>query len=183
MEVIKMKRIAVFCASSDGKDPVYRQQAYELGKEMARRGIELVYGGANPGLMGAVADGELDNGGRVLGVITKLIARKGLLKEGLTVTEVVADLSERKKRMNEVADAFIALPGGYGTLDEFFEIAALNQMGTQFKKLGLLNVQGFYSPLEEQLELMASEELLRHPERNSIVVCDSVDELLDSLLA
>ena len=182
MEAINMKRIAVFCASSDGNDPVYRQQAYELGKEMARRGIELVYGGAKPGLMGAVADGELDNGGRVLGVITKLIAERGLLKEGLTVTEIVADLSERKKRMNEVADAFIALPGGYGTMDEFFEIAALNQMGTQFKKLGLLNVKGFYSPMKEQLAIMGSEALLRHPERNSVVVCDSINELLDSLL-
>jgi uncharacterized protein (TIGR00730 family) len=181
MEAIIMKRIAVFCASSDGKDPVYRQKAYELGEEMAKRGIELVYGGANPGLMGEVADGVLENGGHVLGVITKLIAGRGLLKEGLTETEVVADLSERKKRMNEVSDAFIALPGGYGTLDEFFEIAALNQMGTQFKKLGLLNVEGFYTPLKQQLELMASEGLLRHPERNSIVFCDSVPELLDEL--
>lgn len=157
------------------------RSTYSLGKALASRNMALVYGGANPGLMGALAEGVLESGGIAIGIIARSIVEKGLEMRGLSKLEVVADLSQRKSRMNAISDAFIALPGGYGTLDELFEVAALNQTGTQKKPIALLNVNHFYDPLVQQLSVMESSGLARNPERNHFIVSDDIDAILDAV--
>src|SRR5262249_19565137 len=147
-----MKSIGVFCGSSFGAKPEYTAAAREVGALLARRGIALVYGGGKVGLMGVVADAALAEGGRVIGVIPQLLMKKEVAHAGLTELRVVASMTERKLLMGELSDAFIALPGGIGTLDEFFEVWTWTQLGLQTKACGLLNVDGFFDPLIEFLD-------------------------------
>lgn len=142
----KIANIAVFCGSSMGNNPLYRQVAWELGRELACRGIGVVYGGGNIGLMGVLADGALSEGGRVIGVIPHSLVARELAHKGLTELHTVETMHERKALMADRADAFIALPGGYGTLDELCEIVTWRQLHFHNKPIGLLNTAEFFTP-------------------------------------
>lgn len=178
-----MKRVCVFCGSSVGARPVYQQMATAIGEELARRGLGLVYGGGNVGLMGAVADGALAAGGAVAGVIPDFLAAREVAHSGLTELRVVGSMHERKAAMAELSDAFVALPGGYGTFEEFFEILTWAQLGLHRKPFGLLDVEGYYTPLLRFLD-HAVEERFLSPMLRSLVLRESDPaRLLDRLAA
>ena len=153
----RMKRIAVYCGSNKGVRPEYAAAAEQLGTLLARENIELVYGGGMVGLMGIVADAVLKNGGHVIGVIPEKLVIKEVVHEKLPDLRVVKTMHERKALMAELADAFIALPGGYGTFEEFFEVLAWSQLGWHTKPFGLLNIAGFYDRLTDFLDHSAGE--------------------------
>src|SRR5262245_12742237 len=142
-----MRRVCVFCGSSAGNRPEYADAARHLGAALARRGLGLVYGGGHVGLMGVVADAVLRAGGEVIGVIPQALVERELAQAGLTRLEVVDTMHQRKARMADLADAFVALPGGFGTCDELFEILTWSQLGLHARPVGLLNVAGFFDPL------------------------------------
>jgi uncharacterized protein (TIGR00730 family) len=142
-----MRRICVFTGSNYGNRPEYRRSACELGEELARRGLGLVYGGASVGLMGTVADAALAHGGEVIGVIPRSLFKREVAHRGLTQLHEVGSMHERKALMADLADGFIALPGGYGTFDELFEIITWAQLGLHSKPIGLLDVAGYFAPL------------------------------------
>ena len=142
-----MKSICVFCGSSDSVHADYLTAAHQLGKTLAERGIRLIFGGGKTGLMGAVADGVLEAGGEVIGVIIPSMNTKALAHDGLTRMEVPLTMHARKAKMHELADGYIALPGGFGTFDELFETVTWAQTGAHEKPVGLLNVRGYYNPL------------------------------------
>lgn len=152
-----MKSICVYCGSADRLRPEYLSAARRMGAAIAARGLELVFGGGKTGLMGAVADGALESGGQVTGVIPGYFNTPQLAHGGLTRMEVVETIHQRKARMVELADAFIALPGGYGTLEEFFEVLTWAQIGLHRKPIGLLNARGYYDPLLEMIEHVRAE--------------------------
>jgi uncharacterized protein (TIGR00730 family) len=147
-----MKTICVYCGSSDKIRPAYLEAAYRLGAALAERSHTLVYGAGRTGLMGRVADGALDHGGTVIGVIPHHFYTPTLAHMGLTQIEVVENMHIRKARMAELSDGFIALPGGFGTFEELFEIVTWAQIGLHSKPVGLLNVQGYFNPLLEMVE-------------------------------
>jgi uncharacterized protein (TIGR00730 family) len=147
----------VYCGSADRLRPEYLSAARRMGAAIAARGLELVFGGGKTGLMGAVADGALESGGRVTGVIPGYFNTPQLAHGGLTRMEVVETIHQRKARMVELSDAFIALPGGYGTLEEFFEVLTWAQIGLHRKPIGLLNARGYYDPLLEMIEHVRAE--------------------------
>jgi len=142
-----MNKICVFCGSSKGIKEIYAQKAESLSDALVERGIELVYGGANIGLMKSIADRVLELGGKVAGVMPGNLAQKEILHENMTETILVDDMQERKKIMEEMSDGFITMPGGFGTMDELFEMLSLNQLGLIHKPVGIYNVGGFYDPL------------------------------------
>ena len=152
-----MKAIGVYCGSSLGQNPLYEAAAQEMGLVLARRGLTLVYGGGRFGLMGRLADSVLFNGGKVIGVIPEGLRQKEVFHEKLTELHVVQTMHERKAVMASRSDAFIALPGGFGTLDEMMEMITWNQLGLQAKPLGFLNVAGFYDPLFQFLNRAQTE--------------------------
>jgi uncharacterized protein (TIGR00730 family) len=172
----------VFCGSSAGRLPAYRDAAQAMGLALARRGLALVYGGGKVGLMGAVADAALVAGGRVVGVIPDFLAAKEVAHTGLTELEVVGSMHERKARMAELADGFVALPGGYGTLEEFCEILTWAQLGLHRKPVGLLNVAGYYDPLLALFDHAVSERFLAPALRSLVLSSSAADSLLDELL-
>lgn len=179
-----MKRLCVFCGSNAGHAPLYRAEAERLGRLLAGRGIELVYGGGNIGLMGAVADACLAAGGTVIGVIPealmgKEVAGRAVDHRALTRMEVVDSMHTRKARMAELADGFIALPGGFGTFEEFCEILTWGQLGFHVKPMGLLNVNGFYDPLLAMFDRAVSDGFLR-PQNRAMALADRD---IESLLA
>ena len=176
-----MQRIAVFCGASAGTDPHMRVAAEGVGKAIAKRGLGVVYGGGHVGLMGAVADAALLAGGEVIGVIPGFMVEKELAHSGLTELLIVRDMHERKMRMHERSDAVIALPGGFGTMDELFELLTWRQLGLHAKPMGLLNVNGFYAPLMEQIARMEQDGFLHGPTR--VIAAAEIEELLDLLLA
>jgi uncharacterized protein (TIGR00730 family) len=176
-----MKRICVFAGSSPGSRPEYFAAATELGRVLAARNIELVYGGAHVGLMGAVADAVLSQGGQVIGVIPEALMAKEIAHAGLTELHVVSSMHERKALMADLADAFVALPGGWGTLEEFFEILTWGQLGLHRKPCGLLNVQGYYDGLLSFLEHSTTEGFVRREYRAMISVVESPARLLELL--
>ena len=176
-----MKRICVFCGSSPGADPAYAEAAADLGRLLAGRGLTLVYGGGHVGLMGVLADAALAAGGRVTGVIPEALAAKELAHGGLTDLVVVGSMHERKALMSELSDAFIALPGGIGTLEEWFEVWTWSQLGFQPKPCGMLNVAGYYDHLLAFLDHMTEERFLSPPHRSMAIVEDRADRLLDRL--
>lgn len=176
-----MKRICVFCGSSSGSRPEYRAAAEELGAELVRRSIGLVYGGGNVGLMGVIADAVLDAGGEVVGVIPENLVTKEVGHKGLTKLHVVRSMHERKALMADLSDAFIALPGGFGTLEEFCEIVTWSQLGLHTKPCGILNVQGYYSPLLAMFDHAVKERFLKLENRALVLAQDSVSELLRAL--
>ena len=149
-----MKSITVFCGSSSGTDGVYKSQATLLGRALAERNIQLVYGGAQIGLMGAVADGVLTHGGRAIGVLPGFLKSKEIAHDRLTELIIVETMHERKTKMHELCDGVIALPGGFGTLEELFEMLTWGQLGLHKKPIGLLNTDNFYDPLITLLQTM-----------------------------
>lgn len=167
--------IAVFCGSSDTIPAAYTQPAFELGGLLARRGIRLVFGAGKTGLMGAAADGVLQAGGEAVGVVNESLNLPHLIHAGLTRLEVVADMNIRKARMLELAQAVIALPGGFGTWDELFEVLALVQIGQAAHPVGLLNTRGYYDPLLEQIAL-ARQEGFVYAEHTGLIVAHSEPE-------
>jgi uncharacterized protein (TIGR00730 family) len=179
-----MKRLCVFCGSNAGNNPLYRTEAEKLGRLLAARGIELVYGAGNIGLMGAVADACLEAGGTVIGVIPealmgKEVAGRAVDHRTLTRIEVVDSMHTRKARMAELSDGFVALPGGFGTFEEFCEILTWGQLGFHVKPMGLLNVNGFYDPLLAMFDKAVDEGFLRAQNRAMALA----DTDLESLLA
>jgi uncharacterized protein (TIGR00730 family) len=181
-----MKRICVFCGSNAGRDPRYRSAAETLGRLLAGRGIELVYGGGNVGLMGAVADACLAAGGTVIGVIPealmgKEVAGRTVDHRALTRLEVVDSMHTRKARMAELADGFIALPGGFGTFEEFCEVLTWGQLGFHVKPMGLLNVNGFYDSLLALFAHAVGEGFLRAENRAMALAADNIESLLDAM--
>jgi uncharacterized protein (TIGR00730 family) len=175
-----VKRVCVFCGSSNGIDPAYAAAARELGTELARRGLGLVYGGATVGLMGAVADAALAAGGHVTGVIPTQLVEKELAHAGVPDLRVVATMHERKALMAALADAFIALPGGMGTLEEMFEIVTWMQLGLHRKPSGLLDVLGYYQPLLAFLDRAVEARFLRREHRALLMVGSGPGALLDA---
>jgi uncharacterized protein (TIGR00730 family) len=176
-----IKRICVFCGSSSGLQPVYAQAAQAVGRLLCRRGIELVYGGGKVGLMGVLADACLAEGGRVIGVIPQALVDKEVAHVGLSELRVVSSMHERKAVMAELSDAFAALPGGYGTWEELFEMLTWSQLGLQRKPCGLLNVAGYYNPLLELADGAVSEGFLREANRHLLLADDDPERLLDRL--
>ncbi|MBP7407440.1 MAG: TIGR00730 family Rossman fold protein [Flavobacteriales bacterium] len=174
-----MQRIAVFCGANSGTDTGILQAAQATGRAIALRGMGVVYGGGHVGLMGAVADAALQAGGKVFGVIPGFMVEKELAHRGLTELIIVRDMHERKMRMHELSQAVIALPGGFGTLDELFELLTWRQLGLHNKPIGLLNVNGFYTPLLQQIERMDRDGFLHGPTR--VIASAGVDELLERL--
>lgn len=181
-----MKRICVFCGSSSGTRPVYRSAAQALGRTLAERGLELVYGGGNVGLMGTVADACLAAGGQVIGVIPqalmgKEVAGRHLEHRQLTRLEVVDSMHTRKARMAELADGFIALPGGFGTFEEFCEIITWGQLGFHTKPCGLLNVEGYYDALLGLFDHAVEEGFLRQENRQLVLTGQAPEALLAAM--
>jgi uncharacterized protein (TIGR00730 family) len=175
--------VCVFCGSSPGGDPAYRAAAEAMGREIAARGLRLVYGGAKVGLMGAVADAALAAGGRVVGVLPAALSDKEIAHLGLSDLEIVGSMHERKARMAELSDAFVALPGGAGTLEEIFEIWTWGQLGFHAKPAGFLNTRGYYDHLRAFVDHAVGEAFLRAPHRDMLVFRDSAAEVLDAFLA
>jgi uncharacterized protein (TIGR00730 family) len=176
-----LKRICVFCGSSSGAREIYVQTAQELGRLLAQRGIELVYGGGKVGLMGAVADACLTAGGRVTGVIPQQQKDKEVAHSGLTDLLVVQTMHERKALMADLADAFLALPGGYGTWDELCEVLTWSQIGIQQKSSAILNVNGYYDPLLAMADRAVSEGFLRDIHRELLLTDTEPARLLDRM--
>lgn len=176
-----MARICVFCGAATGHDPVHAAVAAEVGTILARRGIGMVYGGGHVGLMGIVADAAVKAGGEVIGVIPRFMEKAELAHEGVTQLILVETMHERKQRMHELSDAVIALPGGFGTMDELFELLTWRQLRLHQQRIGLLNVKGFYDPLLAQMDRMRQEGFL-HGE-TSVEVRSDAGELISTLLA
>ncbi|MBF4493271.1 TIGR00730 family Rossman fold protein [Flavobacterium sp. JLP] len=176
-----MKRITVFCASSFGTDKIYEEQAIALGKTLAQQNIELVYGGANVGLMGAVADGTLNAGGKVIGVLPNFLRSKEIAHLGLTELVLVESMHERKTKMSDLCDGVIALPGGFGTLEELFEMLTWAQLGLHKKPIAILNINGFYDSLIELTEVMVEKGLLKDANQKMLLVSDNIDDLLEQM--
>jgi len=177
----RMKRICVFCGSSCGARPAYTQAAQTLAEAMLERGIGLVYGGGCIGLMGIIADALLKGGGEVIGVIPDSLMRREVGHRGVSKLHVVETMHERKSLMADLADAFIALPGGYGTLEEFAEIVTWSQLGIQQKPCGLLNVENYWNGLLEFVEHAVEEDFVRPENRELILVASTAEELLEKL--
>lgn len=183
-----MKRICVFCGSNIGRDPRYRAAAEGLGQLLAARGIELVYGGGNIGLMGAVADACLAAGGTVIGVIPQALVGKEVAgcvvdHRALTRMEVVDSMHTRKARMAELSDGFIALPGGFGTFEEFCEVLTWGQLGFHVKPMGLLNIAGFYDPLLALFNHAVAQGFLRPENRDMALAETGIERLLAAMMA
>jgi uncharacterized protein (TIGR00730 family) len=176
-----MKRVCVYCGSSIGTQPMYREAAEAMGALLARRGIGLVYGGGNVGLMGIIADAVLAGGGEVIGVIPAALANRELAHPGVTDLRVVDSMHTRKAMMAELSDAFVAMPGGVGTFEEFFEAVTWTQLGVHRKPCGLLNVGGFYAPLASFIDHAVTEGFIKPVHRKMIVVDDHPERLLNSL--
>lgn len=177
-----MTAICVFCGAADGVRSVYAEAAFEFGRLLAARGLTLVWGGGNVGLMGRVADGVLSRGGRAIGVIPKRLVERELAHRSATEMHVTRSMHERKALMARLAHAFVALPGGFGTLDELCEILTWHQLGLHAKPIGLLDVDGFFAPLAAAFEHAEREGFVR-PEHRAVLIRDGdAERLLDRLL-
>jgi uncharacterized protein (TIGR00730 family) len=178
-----MKRIAVYCGSSSGKNEIYRQMAAATGTFLAGQGIEVIYGGGKVGLMGVLADAALEAGGKVTGIIPRFLQTREVAHQQLTRLIAVENMHERKALIYEMSDGFMALPGGYGTLDEFFEMLTWGQLGLHPKPVGLLNIEGFFDHILSSLDHMVKEGFL-HEINRRMVLCDHQPEaLLEQMLA
>lgn len=178
-----MKSLCVYCGAAGGNNPEYLRAARELGCLMGERGIGLVYGGGGIGMMGAVADGCLEAGGRVTGVITQQLVDRELAHPRVADMRVVETMHERKKAMADLARGFIALPGGVGTLDELFEVMAWSQLAIHDHPIGLLNTEGYFNKIVEFLDHAAAEEFLRTDPREMLVIEAQPERLLDRMAA
>lgn len=173
-----MKNICVYCGSSTGRQVIYTRAAAELGRRLAARDIGLVYGGASVGVMGAIADAALAAGGKVIGIIPRALAVKEVAHASLTEQHVVKSMHERKAMMAELSDGFVALPGGWGTLEEIFEALTWAQLGFHRKPCGLLNVGGYYDGLFDFLEYTISEQFVKPIYREMLIMEDQAETLL-----
>lgn len=179
----ELTSVAVYCASSPGFDAAFAGAATSLGRLLAGRGIRLVFGGGHVGLMGVLADAALSAGGQVHGVITRALAASELAHTRLTSLQVVETMHERKAAMADAADGFVMLPGGFGTLDEFFEVLTWTQLGIHAKPCGVLDVNGFFGPLRAMLDAMVAAGFLREQHRDMVLVGPDPAALLDRLAA
>ena len=176
-----LKNVCVFCGSRPGSRPEYTEAARTLGETLARRGLTLIYGGAKVGLMGTVADAALEADGGVIGIIPQALVRKEVAHDGLEDLRIVGSMHERKAQMAELADAFIALPGGFGTFEEFFEIVTWAQIGLHHKPCALLNIAGYYDPLLALIDHAIAEDFAPSAHRRIIVTDTDASRLLDTL--
>ncbi|KAL6899435.1 hypothetical protein ACP4OV_006093 [Aristida adscensionis] len=177
----RFKKICVFCGSSHGKKKSYQDAAIELGKELVARNIDLVYGGGSVGLMGMVSQAVYNGGRHVLGVIPKTLMPREISGETVGEVKAVADMHQRKAEMARQSDAFIALPGGYGTLEELLEVIAWAQLGIHDKPVGLLNVDGYYNPLLSFIDKAVEEGFIKPTARHIIVMAPTPKELIEKL--
>jgi uncharacterized protein (TIGR00730 family) len=177
----RLSSVAVYCGSSPGADPAFAAGAAALGRLLAERGVRLVYGGGQVGLMGVVADACLAGGGEVHGVITRALAAKELAHRGLTSLAVVQTMHERKEAMADLAGGFVMLPGGFGTLDEFFEVLTWTQLGIHAKPCGVLDVAGYFAPLRDLLEAATRQRFVRPGHRDLVIMDTEPGRLLDRL--
>ena len=180
---VQLSSVAVYCGSNPGKDPVYREAAAALGRTLAQRGISLVYGGGHVGLMGVVADAAMRHGAEAHGVITEALRVMEIARGGLTSLQVVETMHERKAAIADAADAFVMLPGGFGTFDEFFEVLTWTQLGIHAKPCGILDVAGFFAPLRALLDGAVTAGFVHPAHRDMVIVDDDPARLLDRLAA
>ena len=176
-----MKSLGIFCGSNPGADPAYRAATVALAELLVAREITLVYGGGDVGLMGILADTVMAGGGRVIGVIPQSLVDREVAHRGITDLQIVDGMHQRKKKIYELCDAVVALPGGAGTLDELFEAFTWNQLGIHFRPSGILNVGGYYDPLIAWLDRAVEEGFLRRQQRELLVVEHTAGELLEAL--
>lgn len=176
-----MKRIAVYCGSNTGSDEIFMTKAFQLGEALANNNIELVYGGAKVGLMGAVADGALAKEGKVIGVLPHFLAEKELQHKSLSEIILVDTMHERKAKMVHLADGFIALPGGCGTMDELFEVLTWGQLAIHNNPIGLLNVNGYYDSLIDFFNTSIKYGFTKEEYKNLLLVSDNIDCLLQQM--
>ncbi|MBS7456299.1 TIGR00730 family Rossman fold protein [Coralloluteibacterium stylophorae] len=174
-----MSAVCVYCGSNSGRLPVYADRARAFGRALAGRGLELVYGGGRVGLMGTVADAVLADGGRAFGVIPRQLVEAEVAHSGLTELVVVETMHQRKTRMFERAQGFVALPGGFGTMEEIFEVLTWTQLGMHARPCAFLDVAGYYGHLEAMLDHMVAEGFLRAAQRANVWIGDDIDALLD----
>lgn len=176
-----MKSIVVFCGSSEGTNSQYAEKAYQLGETFANKEIQLVYGGAKIGIMGKVAEGVLSNGGKAIGVIPQFLKKKEVVHECLTELIVTKNMHERKLKMHDLSDGILMLPGGFGTLEEFFEMLTWSQLGLHQYPIGILNINGFYDSLLKMMGDMVDEGFVKHEHINTILVDDNIEKLLEKM--
>lgn len=176
-----MKSIVVFCGSSEGNDPSVPTEAYILGKTLAQRELILVYGAAKIGIMGKVAQGALDHNGTVIGVIPHFLKVKEVLHPGLSELIVTENMHQRKLKMHELSDGIIMLPGGYGTLEEFFEMLTWAQLGLHPFPIGILNTNGFYNPLIQMLQSMVAQGFVKQENYDMLLIDTTIDGLLGQM--
>ncbi len=176
-----IKTLCVFCGSSIGRQLIYSDHATELARHLVEKKITLVYGGANVGLMGVLADTMLAGGGKVIGVMPKSLVEREVAHANLSEMHIVDGMQERKALMADLSDAFIAMPGAYGTLDELFEVLTWNQLGIINKPIGLLNLDGFFNPMLLMLEHAVNEKFLRREHRNMLLSGDDFKQLIQDL--
>ncbi|MEO8504498.1 MAG: TIGR00730 family Rossman fold protein [Acidobacteriota bacterium] len=176
------KRVAIFCGSRHGRRPAYARAAVAVGTELAARGIGVVYGGGNVGLMGVLADAALAGGGDVIGVIPESLMAKELGHGGVTQLHVVTSMHERKALMADLSDAFLALPGGFGTYEEILEITTWAQLGLHAKPFGLLDIEGFYQPLLAQFERAVDDGFIEPAQRELLLVEQNAETMVERLL-
>lgn len=173
-----MKSVAVYCGSNPGTDPVYAEQAVLLGQAIAARGWRLVFGGGNVGLMGIIADAVLQKGGQVTGIIPQQLMEWEVAHRGLTELQVVANMHERKMRMFDLSDGFIAMPGGFGTMDEMFEMLTWRQIGIADKPCAFFDVNSFYAPLVQMMDRMVEHGFLHPDQRTDLHVGSDIEAML-----
>jgi uncharacterized protein (TIGR00730 family) len=178
-----MKRLCLFCGSNEGRSPLYRETAEELGRALAERGLGLVFGGGRVGLMGAAADAVLAAGGEVIGIIPEAIVELEVAHQGLSDLRVVASMHERKQLMHDLSDGFVTLPGGHGTFDEVFESITWLQLGYHTKPIVLLNLEGYFDPLLAMLDRATEEGFVKPEVRSLWLVDDNVSGALAQLEA
>jgi len=176
-----MKRVAVFCGSSIGFDSVYANDAKKLGLYFSQNNIGLVYGGGKIGMMGAIADIVLENKGEVIGVIPNLLRHEEVAHNDITQMIVTKKMSKRKVKISKMVDGYIALAGGFGTLDEIFEALTLGQLGIENKPIGILNTKGFFNHILQQLDVMVKEGFLKQNNRDMILISENIDELIQKM--
>lgn len=176
-----MKRIAVFCASSSGNNPIYEQKAYELGQYIAQQGYGLVYGGASIGCMGAVARGAIDHNGEVIGVLPHFLNKREIAANHLSELIMVNSMHERKLKMCELSDGSITIPGGFGTFEEFFEMATWGQLALHTNPTVLLNIHRYYDHLITQMKHMVAEGLLKQKHMDTIIIEDDIAQAIEKM--
>ncbi|MGR3811028.1 LOG family protein [Jiulongibacter sp. NS-SX5] len=172
-----MKSLLVYCGANPGQNPIYKETAVKLGEEMVKRGMRLIYGGGSLGLMGTIANTVLENGGEVVGIIPSFLDKMEVGHPNLTEIHVVETMHERKALMEKLCDGIVTMPGGYGSMDELFEILSWSQLGLHTKPVGLLNVNGFYDLLIKQLDHMTKEGFLKQANRDILQVSGSINSL------